>query len=81
MGVYMSKFGDIKKEKIDSFIDKTEDYQNRSNSILKKEKTERLNVEIPKSMHKSIKMRSVEEDRKIRHIVIDALNNYLSNNK
>ena len=81
MGVYMSKFGDIKKEKIDSFIDKTEDYQNRSNSIPKKEKTERLNVEIPKSMHKSIKMRSVEEDRKIRHIVIDALNNYLSNKK
>jgi predicted HicB family RNase H-like nuclease len=81
MGVYMSKFGDIKKKKIDNFIDKTEDYQNKYNSIPQKETTERLNVEIPKSMHKSIKMRSVEEDRKIRHIVIDALNNYLSNIK
>ena len=76
----MSKFSDIKKKKVDSFIDKTDDYQNKS-TVVKKEPTERLNVEIPKSMHKSIKMRSIEEDRKIRYIVIDAINNYLSNDK
>ncbi|WP_150464729.1 hypothetical protein [Francisella sp. XLW-1] len=73
----MSKFSDIKKKKIDNFIDESNNYQNKAIVDIK-EPTERLNVEIPKSMHKAIKLKSVEEDRKIRDIVIEAINDHLN---
>ena len=74
----MSKFSDLKKnkKKIDYFIDGVEEYQNQASSK-EKEKTERLNVEIPKSLHKAIKIQAAQHEIKIKDVVIKAINDHL----
>jgi predicted HicB family RNase H-like nuclease len=75
----MGKFSDLKpsKKSIESFIDDAENYQNRNSIEQQKEPVERLNVEIPKSLHKTVKIKAAADEVKIRDIVINALNEYL----
>ena len=75
----MGKFDDIKAKKkgIDKFIDDVDQYQNLADKN-NKEPLERLNVEIPKALHKAIKIRAVTDDIKIKELVIKSLNDYLS---
>lgn len=75
----MGKFSDLKpsKKSIESFIDDAESYQNRNSTEQQKEPVERLNVEIPKSLHKTVKIKAAADEVKIRDIVINALNDYL----
>lgn len=80
----MSKFGDLKKRKqttsVDDFIDGADQYQNAASiaaKMEKKEPEERLNAEIPKSLHKLLKIRAAEEGAKMKEVVIKALCEYL----
>lgn len=77
------KFGDITPKRkqasnsVDAFIDGADNYQNQAPTN-SKEPTERLNVEVPRSMHKAIKIKAVHEDCHIKDIVINAINEYLN---
>ena len=44
---------------------------------IQKGEIRRLNVHLPASLHKSLKMHAVEHDMDMKSIVIDALNEYL----
>lgn len=70
-----------RKPAVEDFINGAEEYSNRSATKTKdeqpKEPLKRLNIEIPESLHKEIKLRSVEEGRDMRSFVLDALNAYL----
>lgn len=85
-----NKFGDIasrKKSNISDFIDGADQYQNKSTpkqqkkesnkDNAKKEPMERLNVEVPKSLHKQLKLKAVEQGTTIKEIVINAINDHL----
>jgi predicted HicB family RNase H-like nuclease len=43
------------------------------------EETKRLNLEIPASLHKTMKKRAAEEGRSVKDMVLQAINEYLSN--
>lgn len=76
-------FGDItparkkKADSVDSFIDGADTYQNRA-SIEEKEAEERLNVLVPKALHKSIKLKATQEETSMKELTIKALNEYLN---
>ncbi len=74
----MGRFNDIKKKKteVDKFIDGAEKYHDKSSGN-EQESQERLNVEIPKALHKAIKMKALKDDTKMKDIVIKALNDHL----
>lgn len=40
----------------------------------------RLNADVPRSLRKRVQRQSVEEERTIREVVIDAVEEYLENN-
>lgn len=40
----------------------------------------RLNADVPRSLRKRVQKQSVEEERTIREVVIDAVEEYLENN-
>lgn len=43
----------------------------------KEEPEHRFTADIPKSLHKRLRLRSVQEDRSMKAILIDSLNQYL----
>ena len=74
----MSKFSDLKpkqKDSIDTFVDGAEKYHNQGN---KGQKLERLNIEIPKDMHKEIKMKALSKDMTMKKFVLNAIDEYMS---
>ena len=78
-----NKFSDIKSRKkssISDFIDGADQYQNKATPKKQEnEPIERLNVEVPQSMHKQLKLKSVEQGITIKEIVIKAINDHLCN--
>lgn len=42
------------------------------------EETKRLNLEIPASLHKTMKKRAADEGRSVKDMVLQAVNEYLS---
>ncbi|WMS89297.1 hypothetical protein [Pleionea litopenaei] len=44
-----------------------------------KEKTSRLNANIPESLYKQLKMKAAADDKKINDLVIEWIEKYLSN--
>jgi len=41
----------------------------------------RINIEIPNSLHKKIKSLAIEEDKPIKKLIPEMLDNYIKNNK
>jgi hypothetical protein len=52
--------------------------KNKPSSQHPKEDFIRMNVNIPKSFHKKIKQKALDEDSTITEIVVNALNKYIS---
>lgn len=77
----MSKFDDIQKNKKDvvKFIDGVKINKEFDMTYeFAHGKLERLNVEIPKELHKAIKMQSLIEERTMKELVAEAVYNYLN---